>query len=52
MALTRSRAEGKSGRIICTQNGMLTDVDIDEGLAREKSIQQGEVDVFQAMTGI
>ena len=44
--------QGKSGRIICTQNGMLTDVDIDEGLAREKSIQQGEVDVFQAMTGI
>ena len=42
----------KSGRIICTQNGMLTDVDIDEGLAMEKSIQQGEVDVFQAMTGI
>ena len=44
--------QGKSGRIICTQNGMLTDVDIDEGLALEKSIQQGEVDVFQAMTGI
>ena len=44
--------QGKSGRIICTQNGMLTDVDIDEGLPMEKSIQQGEVDVFQAMTGI
>ena len=44
--------QGKSGRIIGTQNGMLTDVDIDEGLAMEKSIQQGEVDVFQAMTGI
>ena len=44
--------QGKSGRIICTQNGMLTDVDIDEGLAMEKRIQQGEVDVFQAMTGI
>ena len=44
--------QGKSGRIICTQNGMLTGVDIDEGLAMEKSIQQGEVDVFQAMTGI
>ena len=44
--------QGKSGRIICTQNGMLTDVDIDEGLAMEKSIQQGEVDVLQAMTGI
>ena len=44
--------QGKSGRIICTQNGMLPDVDIDEGLAMEKSIQKGEVDVFQAMTGI
>lgn len=44
--------QGKTGRIICTQNGMLTDIDIDEGLAKKKSIQQGEVDVFQAMTGI
>ena len=44
--------QGKSGRIICTQNGMLTDVDIDEGFAMEESIQPGEVDVFQAMTGI
>ena len=43
---------GKSGRIICTHEGTITDVDIDEGLSMKKSIQQNEVDVFQAMTGI
>ena len=44
--------QGKSGRIICTHEGTITDVDIDEGLSMKKSIQQNEVDVFQAMTGI
>ena len=44
--------EGKSGRIICTHSGIITDVDINEGLAMKKSIQQEEVDVLQAMTGI
>ncbi len=43
---------GGSGRIICTHNGVITDVDIDEGLAMSKSIQQEEVDVLQTMTGI
>lgn len=43
---------GASGRIICTHDGAITDVDIDEGLAMKKSIQQEEVDVLQAMTGI
>ena len=44
--------QGKSGRIICTHEGTITDVDIDECLSMKKSIQQNEVDVFQAMTGI
>ena len=44
--------QGKSGRIICTHEGTITDVDIDEGLSMKKSIQQNEVEVFQAMTGI
>ena len=44
--------QGQSGRIICTHEGTITDVDIDEGLSMKKSIQQNEVDVFQAMTGI
>lgn len=44
--------EGKTNRVICTHNGSFTDVDIDEGLAMKKSIQQIEVDVLAAMTGI
>lgn len=43
---------GKTNRVICTHNGAFTDVDIQEGLAMQKSIQQIEVDVLAAMTGI
>ncbi len=43
---------GKNNRIVCTHQGVITDVDIDEGLAMQKGIQQEEVDVLQAMTGI
>ena len=43
---------GKSNRIVCTREGTITDVDIEEGLAMKKSIQQTEVDVLAAMTGI
>lgn len=43
---------GKTNRIVCTNAGSFTDVDIDEGLARRKSIQQIEVDVLAAMTGL
>lgn len=44
--------EGKTNRIVCTNKGGFTDVDIDEGLALERSIQTMEVDVLDAMTGI
>ena len=44
--------EGKSNRIICTHEGGFTDVDISEGLSMKKGIQQMEVDVLAAMTGI
>ena len=44
--------EGKTNRIVCTRHGDVQDVDIDEGLAMKKSIQQVEVDVLAAMTGI
>ena len=44
--------QGKNNRIICTNRGGFTDIDIDEALAMEKSIQQMEVDVLAAMTGI
>ena len=43
---------GKTNRIVCTHDGGYTDVDIDEGLEMKKSIQQMEVDVLDAMTGI
>lgn len=44
--------QGKTNRIVCTHDGCFSDVDIDEGLAMKKSIQQMEVDVLAAMTGI
>ena len=43
---------GKNNRIICTDSGNFTDVDIDEGLAQNRRIQKMEVDVLAAMTGI
>ncbi len=45
-------SQGKTNRIVCTQQGSITDVDIEEGLSMRKSIQQFEVDVLAAMTGI
>ena len=44
--------EGKSNRIVCTRGGDYVDVDIEEGLAMKIGIQQMEVDVLAAMTGI
>ena len=43
---------GKANRIVCTQGGGITDVDIDEGLSMKKGVQQIEFDVLTAMTGI
>ena len=43
---------GKTNRVVCTQNGSFTDVDIEEGLCMERGIQTMEVDVLAAMTGI
>ncbi len=43
---------GKTNRVIVTNHGRFTDVDIDEGLAMERGIQTMEVDVLAAMTGI
>lgn len=43
---------GKTNRIICTEEGHFQDVDIQEGLAKHRSIQAIEVDVLAAMTGI
>ena len=44
--------QGKTNRIVCTNRGGFTDIDIEEGLSMKKSLQQIEVDVLGAMTGI
>ena len=44
--------EGKTNRVVCTNEGSFTDVDIDEGLAMTRGIQNMEVNVLAAMTGI
>lgn len=41
---------GKTNRIVCTHGGSYVDVDISEGLAMNKSIQEMEVNVLTAMT--
>ena len=43
---------GKTNRVICTHEGGFTNVGIEEGLQMERNIQQIEVDVLAAMTGI
>lgn len=44
--------QGKTNRVVCTHGGSFVDVNIDEGLAMNRSIQHMEVDVLAAMTGI
>ena len=44
--------QGKTNRVVCTQDGAFTDIDIQEGLSRKRSIQDFEVDVLAAMTGL
>lgn len=44
--------QGRTNRIVCTRNGSFTDVDIQEALQMKRDIQQMEVSVLAAMTGI
>ncbi len=44
--------KGKTNRIVCTQDGSFTDIDIDDGLSMERRIQKMEVEVLAAMTGL
>ena len=44
-------AAGKTNRIICTHDGSFTDVDIEDGLAMKKGIQQMEEDVLAEAPG-
>ena len=43
---------GKTNRVISTHSGAFSDVDIQEGLKMERSIQSFEVEVLAAMTGL
>ena len=43
---------GKTNRVVCTNEGSLTDVDIEEGFCMTRSIQNIEVEVLTAMTGV
>lgn len=43
---------GKTNRVISTHNGAFSDVDIQEGLKMKRNIQDFEVDVLAAMTGL
>ena len=43
---------GKTNRIVCTSGGKFLDLDIDEGLSQERTMQDMELQVLSAMTGI
>ena len=44
--------EGKTNRVVCIHQGRFIDLDINEGLSLQRKIQDIEVDVLGAMTGI
>lgn len=44
-------AAGGTNRIVCMENGKVSDVDIDEGLSRTRNINTAEWTVLEAMTG-
>ena len=44
--------QGKTNRIVCTNQGSFCDIDIDEALQMTRRIQTMEVEVLAAMTGI
>lgn len=43
---------GKTNRIVCTQSGSYKDIPVDDGLTMIKDVQQMEMNVLEAMTGI
>ena len=48
----RSLAQGHTNRIICTRNEQIVEVDINEGLAMTKTLNQEEFNVMTVMTGV
>ena len=45
-------AAGKTNRVICSQAGMMVDIDILEGLSMKKGLNEQQYEVLEAMTGI
>lgn len=45
-------AVGGTNRVVCLRNGEMCDIDINEGLAMTKGIDQEETTVLEAMTGV
>ena len=45
-------AEGKTNRVVCINNGIMCDVDIEEGLEQSKGIDAEEWTVLESMTGL
>ncbi len=48
----RVLAEGKTNRVICADDDVIRDVDIDEGLAMKKTLNAEEYAVMEAMSGL
>lgn len=48
----RVLAEGRTSRVICFRDGVITDLDIDEGLAMQKTLNPEELEVMEAMSGL
>ena len=45
-------ATGGTNRVVCINDGRMCDIDIDEGLALHKGIDEEEWTVLEAMTGV
>lgn len=43
---------GKTNRIICTNNGSFSDIDIQEGLLKKRNILELDINALAAMTGL
>ena len=44
--------QGMTNRIVCTHEGGYINIDMDEGLAAKKNMQDMELSVLAAMTGL
>ena len=48
----RVLAQGRTSRVICYRDGRITDLDIDEGLSMQKTLDPEELAVMETMTGV